>query len=504
MKVCPPVAMVHVAILGSLLLGLAKSDGVVVQEVNSYGEPSAVVIASDGLPIVAGNSNAASQAGDFAGSASYGSADVVVIKYTLAGAQSATYKVGTTSQDAAEAMEIDSSDNIFVSGWSFGGFDEFTSAGKEDVFILKLDSSLSKVWLIQFGTTGSDYAVAIGLDSSGNVIVGGKTEGTWPDKDLVGGYDAWISLFNSTGDQQWILQFGSTAYDDLMDLAVDTVDSVDMIYATGYTQGNFEGGTHAGGQDDDPFLIKVSSTSSSGSKVWSVQVGGTGRDRGYGVVVDSAHNAYIAGQTNGVVATGTSQIGSDDLFLMKYNQDGEQQWVKQLGSGSAEGPRSLGIDGNGNIYPGLLTQGVLGSSNFGDYDTAVMQVDSSGTVIWTEQFGTSKNDFPIMPGGVVVDDSTGDVFFAGQTQGSFSGYSNTNNNYNWFLYKIDHKSTTTTSSTTATVSTSTSSTATATISSSSTATATISSSSTLSTTSSISSSTTGSVTSTTTSSRTLA
>lgn len=258
MKVCPPVAMVHVAILGSLLLGLAKSDGVVVQEVNSYGEPSAVVIASDGLPIVAGNSNAASQAGDFAGSASYGSADVVVTKYTLAGAQSATYKVGTTSQDAAEAMEIDSSDNIFVSGWSFGGFDDFTSAGKEDVFILKLDSSLSKVWLIQFGTTGSDYAVAIGLDSSGNVIVGGKTEGTWPDKDLVGGYDAWISLFNSTGDQQWILQFGSTAYDDLMDLAVDTVDSVDMIYATGYTQGNFEGGTHAGGQDDDPFLIKAS------------------------------------------------------------------------------------------------------------------------------------------------------------------------------------------------------------------------------------------------------
>ena len=223
---------------------------------------------------------------------------------------------------------------------------------------------------------------------------------------------------------------------------------------------------------------------------------GTSNDYGCGVVVDSARNVYVSGVTNGDLPGATS-FGEEDAFLMKYDKDGVQQWLIQFGTTGDDGAHGLQIDSNDMLYPILYTTGSMEGTNLGGQDIVVMQVDSTGSVLWTEQFGTSQYEHLQKYGGSkVAVDSTGDLFIAASTYDAFSGFSN-QGGYDWFVYKVEARSTTTTSSTIRSTSRTTTTTATTSIS-------TTSDTITLSTTSTVSSSSTGTVTSTSTSSRTLA
>ncbi len=169
-------------------------------------------------------------------------------------------------------------------------------------------------------------------------------------------------------------------------------------------------------------------------------------------MVDSARNVYLSGYTNELLP-GASSIGGQDAFLMKYDQDGAQQWIMQIGSTSADQAYGLGIDANDILYVPIQTFGSMEGTNLGSGDIAVVQVDSSGIVLWTEQFGTSANDYQPL----VAVDSAGDLFITGNTYGDFSGYTNQGSE-DWFVYKIEAISTTTSRSSTTTATTSSSST----------------------------------------------
>lgn len=225
---------------------------------------------------------------------------------------------------------------------------------------------------------------------------------------------------------------------------------------------------------------------SSGGTSWSVLLGAAGDDRGYAVVVDSVHNVYVTGYTYSELP-GATALGEYDGFLTKYSQGGDQQWVIQFGTAADDHAYGLGIDANDKLYPLLRTDGTLeGHSGLGSFDIGVLQVDSAGNVQWTDEIGTTGADYVATEGaaGTITFDSDGNLFLAAGTQGAFTNTVNSGD-VDWFLYKMEEKTTTT--SGTRTSSTSTSAT----------------SSSTTSTTSSTTS-TTGTVTSTTTFSRTLA
>lgn len=244
--------MIGWPLLLSCSLGLwraVNADSVIVQEGGLNNDYPFSIVLVGGLPVVSGFT-----AATFPGMTTAGSDDAIIVKYNMDGTQAAIKSFGTTFIDQIHCSAIDGSDNVFVAGVTAGSLNG-SNAGGYDVFIAKLDSSLSQVWLVQTGTTGDQYARAVATDSSGNLIVGGDTGGTWSGQTSVGNDDAFIMKYDTSGTQQWVIQFGSTSDDRLYGIAVDMVDSVDDILATGYTRGNFEGGTYSG--NTDLFLIKV-------------------------------------------------------------------------------------------------------------------------------------------------------------------------------------------------------------------------------------------------------
>ena len=59
-----------------------------------------------------------------------------------------TQQLGSTASDYGYGVTVDSSDNIYVTGYTDGGLDGNTSSGGSDLFLLKYNSSGTKQWKI--------------------------------------------------------------------------------------------------------------------------------------------------------------------------------------------------------------------------------------------------------------------------------------------------------------------------------------------------------------------
>ena len=137
-----------------------------------------------------------------------------------------------------------------MTGHTEDAFDGFTNQGENDIFLTKYDSSGTHQWMIQIGTSSNDNAYGVAVDSLGNMYVTGHTEGAFDEFINQGENDIFLTKYNSSGDQQWMTQIGTYDYDKAYGVAVDSSGNA---YVTGFTFGDL-GGANAG--ESDVFLLK--------------------------------------------------------------------------------------------------------------------------------------------------------------------------------------------------------------------------------------------------------
>ena len=97
---------------------------------------------------------------------------------------------------------MDSKNNIYVSGYTYGGLDGNTNSGSNDIFLVKYNSSGTKQWTQQLGSTSSDVGFRVSVDSSDNIYVTGYTEGGLDGNTNAGGMDIFVVKYNSSGVKQ--------------------------------------------------------------------------------------------------------------------------------------------------------------------------------------------------------------------------------------------------------------------------------------------------------------
>jgi uncharacterized delta-60 repeat protein len=312
--------------------------------------------------------------GGLDGNTNSGSTDIILVKYNSSGTKQWTKQLGTSSSDSGYGVTVDSSDNIYVTGSSSGGLDNNTNAGGSDIFLVKYNSSGTKQWTQQFGSSSGDYGSGVTVDSSDNIYVTGSTYGGLDNNTNAGSDDIFLVKYNSSGTKQWTKQLGATSFYVIpTDRATGVaIDSLNNVYVTGTTSGDMDGNTKTGGYDF--FLVKYNS---SGSKQWTRQLGSstiTGYNKhswdtfAYGVTVDSSDNIYVTGNTTGGL-DGNTNAGSDDIFLVKYKDNGTKQWTQQLGTSSGESGSGVTVDSSDNIYvTGSTSGGLDGNTNAGSND----------------------------------------------------------------------------------------------------------------------------------------
>ena len=247
--------------------------------------------------------------GALPGQSTSGAYDAFVRKYNSAGVEQWTRQFGTNTNDGAYSVAVDSSGNVFVSGYTGGTFPGQSPSGLDDAFMRKYDSAGVEQWTRQFGSANDDCAYSVAVDSSGNVFVAGYTGGTFPGQSSAGERDAFICKYDSAGLEQWTRQFGSDSKDLARGVAVDPSGN---SFVVGETWGTLPGQSSSGLHD--AFVRKYNSA---GIEKWTFQFGTTEPDFAFGVATDDSGDIYVAGNTWGAFP-GLSNTGNSDAFAIKF------------------------------------------------------------------------------------------------------------------------------------------------------------------------------------------
>ncbi len=327
-------------------------------------------------------------------------------------------QIGTSGGEKGQAVAVDASGNVYMSGSTSGDLGG-VNAGLSDPFLVKFDASGNHLWSSQTGTDNSDTVVSLAVDGLGNAYVNGYTKGGF-DGANAGGYDAFVIKFDTSGNELWSRQIGTSVDDVGTGLAADAYGNV---YVGGHTYGDV-GGVNAGNRD--MFVVKYDTA---GNEVWSQQFGTARDDYVNSVAVDASGNIYISGGTT--YNTGT-YLGTIDVVLTKLDPLGNVLWSRQFGSNyTTEIGRSVAIDGFGNPYVGGHTSGDIGGPSAGGTDAFVVKFDDEGNELWSRQIGTSSADY----GHTMDVDAAGNAYIAGPTRGSLGGPNE--GDYDVFLTKFD-------------------------------------------------------------------
>lgn len=186
----------------------------------------------------------------------------------------------------------------------------------------------------------------------------------------------------------WAIAAGGPEHDKTRGIAVDADGN---IFLTGEFTATAEFGdfqlTSAGSMDF--FVAKVSPE---GKFLWVRSGGGELIDRGYAIATDPAGNCYVTGHYQSPQCrfgdTTITNTGDYDLFVAKYNADGELQWIKSGGGDGYDYGHGIAADGFGNLFVtgAIRGQGQFAGRPLGEPGSArvfCLGLDHDGKVRWS-------------------------------------------------------------------------------------------------------------------------
>lgn len=288
--------------------------------------------------------------------------------------------------DIAASLAVDSSENVYITGWSTG------SGTKFDIATIKYDSEGNQQWIRRYNAPANEHDVGfdICLDSSNNLYIAGYSY-------IVGSHYDYIAIkYDSDGNELWKRWYDGPG-DGMDECYIAAMDSNNNFYISGLSYGDCTTAC-------DWATVAYDS---SGNELWVARYNGPGNnwDAPARIDFDSAGNVYIGGYAEG--------IGSvSDYTTIKYDNDGNEQWVK-IYNGPGNGPdwiSNLVVDSSNTVY---VTGYSLGSGSGFDY--ATIAYDTLGNELWIRRYNGPGNGDD--QGWGICVDLLGNVYVNGMSYG---------------------------------------------------------------------------------------
>ena len=256
--------------------------------------------------------------GAFPGEQNTGSYDGFVAMLNASdGAQLWLHQLDTGGGDYVNAIAVHpATGSIVVGGYTYRAFRGEQSSGNTDGFVAMFGASDgAQLWLNQFGSAGTEYLSAIAVcPTTGSIVVGGSTTGTFPGEQNTGGRDGVVAMLNaSNGAQLWLHQFGTAGTEYLTAIAVHPTTG--GIVVGGSTTGTFPGEQNTGSYDGVVAMLNASD----GAQLWLHQFGTAGSDYVNAIAVHPTTGSIVVGGFTGSTFPGEQSGGCNDGFIAMYD-----------------------------------------------------------------------------------------------------------------------------------------------------------------------------------------
>ncbi|HQW86459.1 MAG TPA: T9SS type A sorting domain-containing protein [Flavobacteriales bacterium] len=307
---------------------------------------------------------------------SAGILDIFVLKLDPTGDLLWASTIGGATLENGRAIALDAASNIHIAGYFTGtvdfdpgpGADFRSSAGGNDIFVLKLGSDGSHLWTATMGGPGMDIAEAIAVDDLGNVL----TTGTFADSaDLdpgadidmltsTGGLDIFVSKLDVNGAFVWAKGFGGLSGEDAgRSIAVNSAGEVHVAgHFANIVDFDPDGGvdqlTSAGGVDA---FINV--FDANGAHLWAARIGSSSEDRGFKLVTDATDHLFLTGLFSnsadldpGPGTAPSSSLGGTDAFILRLEPTGALLSALTLGGTGDDRANAFALLPDGSFVVG--------------------------------------------------------------------------------------------------------------------------------------------------------
>ncbi len=285
-----------------------------------------------------------------------GDEDIYLIKTDANGDTLWTRAYGGTHDDEAHSVQQTTDGAYIIVGEtkSFG-------SGKEDVYLIKVDSSGTLLWSKTYGGNEDDEGHFIRQTTDGGYIITGETHSFG-----AGEKDVYIIKTDSVGHITWTKAIGGN-HEDEGNCVRQTTDGGYIVV----------GETHSfGAGKEDVYLIKLDSN---GNIQWTKAYGGSDDDDGHSVWQTTDGGYIITGETHSFGA------GKEDVYLIKVNSSGALQWSKAYGGADEDEGNAVQQTTDG----GYIIGGE--SESFGNNEELayVIKTNSIGDTLWTATFAAA-------------------------------------------------------------------------------------------------------------------
>lgn len=333
---------------------------------------------------------------------------------------------GGPGDDWAADVAVDSAGNSYVTGHfdktvSFGAT-TLTSAGKDDVFVTRLDNKGQFKWAVSAGGKLSDGGKALVLGGKDGIFLVGTYRGksasfgkiTLKAKSTYS-HSIFVARLNKSGKFLWASQATGKSYLRPFDIAIDGAGELTIV---GEYVGTFSIGTttlsSVGNYD-----IFVARFDAKGKLLWAMSAGGKAGDEGRGLVVDSKGSSTIVGGISGAATFGTLSLtpkGVSDVVVARLDKNGKFLWATTAGgAGSPTHGNDIARDSAGNCY---ITGRFWGKASFGSAtikssseDIFVAKLDKSGKFLWVKSVHSALGTYDY--GWGIAADGAGNSYVTG-------------------------------------------------------------------------------------------
>jgi photosystem II stability/assembly factor-like uncharacterized protein len=301
--------------------------------------------------------------------------------------------LGGSGQDYATSVTSDAQGNTYVAGLTYSSDFPVTAGafqtkfgGTSDAFIAKLGPSGNLIWCTYLGGILDDWATAVALDASGNVLVTGQTRSpNFPlanpiesvyNNGATDDYDAFVAKLDPNGATLLYSTFlGGNLDDGAAGIAVDSAGDATVAVTTVSTLG-FPGIQNPMANQ---YGIVVSKLDPAGALLYSFfHSGGSAA----AIAVDASGSSYVAGATSstdpGESFPLLSSPGSAQALVFKLSADGTQKLYETTFGGSSQAlAAAITVDGTGAAW-------VAGSTSSVDFPLVQPLQNSAGArPFWT-------------------------------------------------------------------------------------------------------------------------